>query len=323
MLGMTLLALMLATTIRPSAAKPLPPPSPVRGETNTSVDPVPGPEGAIKALVAAYRDLSETGVGATLTADYRFHSEAPRVARISHDVAFLDGWSREDEMKVAHGMFHGVSAPGRTTMPAADRVELRVDELHQGIDPEHPDSTDQYRLIYAPHATMRLWRDGRIRVRTTPSLIVYHVVRGDAAVLSAEQPADSSRWYIRRCLDRVDDLIAWLSNIQGDCGESLSAVPKSVGILGGPEPRITIHALRNPACPTLDIRCDLPESGPTHLDVFDVMGRRVAHQDFEVGAAGSQTVQAGAGAHLSPGAYWVRVAQTRSRPSTAMVIVAR
>jgi hypothetical protein len=42
-----------------------------------------------------------------------------------------------------------------------------------------------------------------------------------------------------------------------------------------------------------------------------------------VKAAGNVKVDAGAGAHLIPGVYWVRLGQAKRKPSTRMVVVGR
>ncbi|MBI5711682.1 MAG: hypothetical protein HZC42_15470 [Candidatus Eisenbacteria bacterium] len=69
--------------------------------------------------------------------------------------------------------------------------------------------------------------------------------------------------------------------------------------------------------------CDLPGVEPARLDVYDVMGRRMNHLDFAVPAPGARKIQAGAGARLVPGVYWVALSQAARKPSRRMVVVAR
>jgi hypothetical protein len=49
----------------------------------------------------------------------------------------------------------------------------------------------------------------------------------------------------------------------------------------------------------------------------------VNRRDIEIAAAGTMTIEAGRGARLNPGVYWVRVGQGLRTPVTRMVVVAR
>ena len=125
-------------------------------------------------------------------------------------------------------------------------------------------------------------------------------------------------WYIRRWLEDLNGLATALGKVDGDCAQADSAL-KTRALATLP---LSIHPLGNPACPTLDIACDLPAAGPARIEVFDVMGRRLQQKDFDVAAPGTMKLQAGAGVHLAPGAYWVRLTQA-SRHTTRMVVVAK
>jgi hypothetical protein len=101
-----------------------------------------------------------------------------------------------------------------------------------------------------------------------------------------------------------------------------------VGPRSGAGPPIAVSALAirpllNPACPRLEVTCDLPGAEPARVEVYDVAGRLVNRRDVPVAAAGRVTVEAGAGTSLRPGVYWVRLGQAARRPSTRMVVVAR
>jgi hypothetical protein len=86
---------------------------------------------------------------------------------------------------------------------------------------------------------------------------------------------------------------------------------------------LAVHALRNPACAKLEVRCDLPGLEPARVEVYDVSGRRVNQREIDVSAAGTLTIEAGRGAKLYPGIYWVRVGQGLRPAATRMVVVAR
>src|SRR5262249_51787915 len=93
---------------------------------------------------------------------------------------------------------------------------------------------------------------------------------------------------------------------------------------GGPAVPVmlAVRPLTNPACAKLDVRCDLPGLEPARVEVYDVSGRRVNQREVAVASAGTMTIEAGHGAKLYPGIYWVRVAQGLRRPATRMVVVA-
>jgi hypothetical protein len=85
---------------------------------------------------------------------------------------------------------------------------------------------------------------------------------------------------------------------------------------------LAVRALANPACAKLEVTCDLPGREPARVEVYDVSGRRVNQREVAVAAAGTVTIEAGHGANIYPGVYWVRVGQGVRPPATRMVVVA-
>ncbi len=283
-----------------------------------SNQPLSGPTAAIEDLARAYRAMSVDGIEAVLTADYRFHAQR------NGPLGFTFGASREDEIQVIRHMLVGTPGDSRAGMARADSVGMSFDGVTQGVDPEHPDSTQNYQVLVVTRAQWGLRMvDGR-RMWNTPSLHVFHVVRGDAAVLVAGQTADPERWYIRRWLEDVSGLRKSLGAQKGECGEQLpvadaitaARTPAMPGMLG-------VRALTNPACAALRVSCDLPGGEPARVDVYDVSGRLVNSRQLVVKGPGNVTVDAGTGTRLLPGVYWVRLAQAARTPSTRMVVVAR
>jgi hypothetical protein len=67
--------------------------------------------------------------------------------------------------------------------------------------------------------------------------------------------------------------------------------------------------------------CTMPKGGSAVVELFDVQGRRVNRHTVTV-AQGAQTLHAGAGATIKPGAYFVRVTQG-SQIASQKVLVAR
>ena len=305
------LCLFLAGTARANPSTSIPP-------SNQSLS---GPPTAVENLAQAYRDRSPAGIDAVLTADYVFHASGVSMPQ------FMLGNPRATEMSAVRGMLEGVKRGDQVLMPAAEHVEMVVDGLSQQVDPEHPDSTEHYRVITVKRFEIRIQFKGRHSLDTPASVHVFHVVRGDAAVRTEGQTANSDHWYIRRWLEDVSGVRAALDERKGDCGEHEPGTEPVVAAglpVGTSLPAMLgIRALTNPACSALRVSCDLPGSEPARVEVYDVSGRLVNTRQVAVKTAGNVTVDAGACAHLLPGIYWVRLGQAARKPSTRMVVVAR
>lgn len=283
--------------------------------------PLSGPATAVENLAQAYRDRSPAAIGGVLTADYVFHGYGDSLPQ------FMRGSPRAVEMDAVRGMLQGVKHGDQVLMPAADQVEMVADGVSQQLDPEHPDSTEHYRVITVKRFGMHIRFKDYPDMVTPASVHVFHVVRGDAAVRAMGQTSDPDRWYIRRWLEDVSGLRTALNEKKGDCGErdpgTEPVVAAGLPVSPGVPAMLGIRALTNPACALLRVSCELPGSEPAKVEVYDVSGRLVNTRQLAVKSAGSVSVDAGAGAHLLPGVYWVRLAQAKRHPSTRMVVVAR
>jgi hypothetical protein len=283
--------------------------------------PITGPESAIERYVWAFRDRSPEDVGGVFTSDYVFHHKGDDLQD------YLKGVDRTSEILAVRGMLEGVSKDGAVVLPPPVSVEITADGISQQFDPEHADSTEHYRVLTVKRLEVRLTMpDGQLMI-TPASLHVMHVVRGDAAVLVEGQPADKGSWYIRRWLNDVSAVQTALRERDGGCGEQEPAPPQGPTTAAGPPPSVpTVLAVRpllNPACAELSVSCDLPGREPVRIEVYDVSGRLVNRREVQVDRAGTITLEAGKGAHILPGVYWVRLGQASRRPSTQMVVVAR
>ena len=293
--------------------------------TSTSIppanQPLTGPTAALENLAKAYRSMSVAGIDAMLTNDYLFHGMTDTLG------LYTVGWPREQEMRTVRAMLEGVTRNGKVGVGRADSVGMSFDGISPGVDPEHADSTQQYQVLTVTRAQWGVRMANGIHMWGHPSLHVFHVVRGDAAVLAPGQAPDPGRWYIRRWLEDVTGLRAALREKKGDCGqrEPSTEPGAAAGLTGSASLPATlgIRALTSPACSALRVSCDLPGNEPARVEVYDVSGRLVNTRRVAVKAAGNVTVDAGAGAHLLPGVYWVRLGQAARRPSTRMVVVAR
>jgi hypothetical protein len=279
--------------------------------------PLSGPQATLDRFARAYRERSPEGVIGTYTADYRFHSFDDSLLK------YTFGASREEEENSVRNMMLGFFKDGQMVRPPVDSIGMTMDGFDEGADPEHPDSTAHYRTIAIGRFEFGL-RNGDTRMWATTSLHVFHLVRGDVAVLVPGQVADADHWYIRRWLENVHGMRDLLGKQDGDCGEPAPPAvgPRSTQALatGGV---LLVRPLTNPACANLRISCTLPGAESAHVEVLDVSGRLVNRRPVPVATAGEVTVDAGKGAKILPGVYWVRLSQAARKPSTRMVVVAR
>ena len=304
----TLLLLWLTTcAARPSTSVP-----PVN-------QPLAGPETALERYAEAFRSRSPDGIGAVLAADYRFHAIGDSLA------TYAVGSDRSREMAVVRSLLLGVVRDGVTVMPAPDSVGIWFDGISGGVDPEHPDSAQHYQTLTVTRANFGIRLPGGQRMFNAPTTHVFQVVRGDAARLEPGQAASPDLWYIRRWLEDVSGVRNALAERHGDCGEPPAPAPGPRSSARAPAPSLVlaVRPLANPACAVLAVTCDLPGAEPARVEVYDVSGRLVNRRDVPVAGAGTLTVEAGKGARILPGVYWVRLGQAARRPSTQMVVVAR
>jgi len=271
------------------------------------------PEDALLLFKQAYEQKSVPAFADLVSDDYRFHSSAMVMSR------FAEGFSRDFELRSLGGMFNGVKRPDGSEMPAADSIAIHYGEVMNSEDPEHADSLDHYRVLCVSSFQMDAVLASERIIHTDPGLHVFHMVRGDAAVLAPGQTGDADRWYIRRWLENLDGVNAALAGMQGGCGESFVA-----GSPAAPKARLLgIRALTHPACARLELMLDLPGTEPVQVQVLDVTGRVRNTREIAVARAGEHKIDAGEGASLTPGVYWVRVRQGDRKPSTRMVVVAK
>jgi len=290
---------------------------------STSVPPVNQPlmgaEAALERLADGYRDRSPEAVIANLTADFRFHSKGDSL------LTYTSGLSREYEAGVIEGLLHGVVRNGDTLIAPADSVGMFLDGIITGVDPEHPDSTLDYQVLTVHRFEMGVRSLRGQRFIITSPLNVFHMVRGSAAILAPGQPADPKRWYVRRWLEDVSAMNVDLAKREGRCDDApASATGTRPAVAGAPATptALAVHALANPTCTKVEVRCDLPGLEPARVELYDVSGRLVNERKIEVATAGTMTIEAGHGAKLNPGVYWVRVGQGERTPVTRMVVVA-
>jgi hypothetical protein len=160
------------------------------------------PEHLAMRLEATWENEVEAEYAKLLTDDFRFHFSLASDPLLA--AAYGDNWKRADEIDALTHLFHGFRNADSDTIPGANSIALSLIGVQYGNDPDHPDSTAQYRKVVI--TTL----DGSIEVPNPPSEpIVHHIsgrhelylVRGDAAALSPGAARNTTHWYLRRWED--------------------------------------------------------------------------------------------------------------------------
>lgn len=265
---------------------------------------------AVEDWARAMRSRSPEGVAATLTADFRAHPATLAPAD------YVTGLDRDLELDRVTHLLRGVESPLHPALEPATDVRVAIDGITETGDPEHPDSTDRYRLLVVARLTVAVRRSGGDVLPVTSGPHAVQVVRGDAARLPAGAAHDPQRWYVRRWFDDLTAFrIAMLAH-PGVCPpESAATVAAGTSL--------TLHPVPVPACPRLHVRCDLPIAAPAQVQVRDARGRLVSERVLAPPTPGTYDAEAGAGVTLVPGAYWVRVVQGANRSASRLVVVGR
>jgi len=71
----------------------------------------------------------------------------------------------------------------------------------------------------------------------------------------------------------------------------------------------------------LKVRFSLPTDAPARLELLDVSGRRVVEREVGSLGAGQHTLDLGAGQHLAPGLYLVRLTQGANTRTTRVAVL--
>ncbi len=178
-------------------------------------EPQPGPgpdtpENAIKRFVWAYQNRKDSEYSNLLTEDFTFefsNAVDPELAQ-----KYSTGWFKPDEVTSARNLFQGFTDEHGVYHPGVTSIDITLAQTFPAGDGESRDTT-RFKVLAT---TM----DGLIVVPPGPGqteetryvidsdLLRLFLVRGDAQfdstgrfVTPAGQPADSTRWYIYRCID--------------------------------------------------------------------------------------------------------------------------
>lgn len=201
---------------------PLPPEDPPPGDTpdNTS------PQNLMLRFEKTLEFQDATHYLPLLTDDFRFKFSADA----NPDLANLygDNWRKTDEGSALKHLFEGFTNSSGTTIPAASSIELTLTGVSYQPDPDHPDSTAQYRKVdvsnFAGIFVVPVGSGDPV-VYNISSRQEFYIVRRDAAVIADGAAADTTHWYIRRWEDKATIPAFTKGPV------SHSALPTTIGML--------------------------------------------------------------------------------------------
>jgi hypothetical protein len=108
-----------------------------------------------------------------------------------------NSWGKDDEVESTRHLFLGFTDDSLVFQAPAVQITMDIPFTQELDDPDHPDSTEHYRLLKVPRLILNLkLSDNQEFVVDQPQ--DFYLVRGDAALLDGSQSAVANRWYIRR-----------------------------------------------------------------------------------------------------------------------------
>ena len=149
-------------------------------------------------LEATWESEVEAEYGRLLTSDFRYHFSASSDPDLV--VRYPEGLSRSEEIGTLTNLFNGFTSSTNGSIPGTSHIVMQSAGATDQVDPDHPDSTAQYRVLHFDALAVSL------TIGKSPDDYTYqvvaahdlHLVRGDAAVLPSGAIADTTRWYVRR-----------------------------------------------------------------------------------------------------------------------------
>lgn len=160
------------------------------------------PDGTVVRFMTAYQYEVPSEYDTLLTSDfhYRFSSQADPLL-VSE---FGTMWGKADEGASFSHLIHGFTNAQGAYVPKAISITYQLVNDVVGNDTTHADSTTWYQAVSVSSLNIAIdvLVSGGSTTYNMSTPIVFLLVRGDAAVLSAGQAHSSSRWYIRE----MDDL---------------------------------------------------------------------------------------------------------------------
>jgi len=174
-------------------------PAPVDDGLPTGTPAADSPDHLVQRLEKTWEFGVESQYALLLAGDFRYHfslSADPLLANM-----YGENWTRVDEIAALTHLFHGFRNTNGDSIQGASRIDMTPTGVNVVNDPDHPDSTTQYRkcVVTSLDITIEIPSGGFEPVTyQISSRHELYLVRGDAAVVPPGSPADSTHWYLRR-----------------------------------------------------------------------------------------------------------------------------
>ncbi len=257
-----------------------------------------GPLAAVRAMLRAFGAKSGPGFVGMMSEDFVFDSDDPEFR-----ARYPNGMTREDERSFAERLFQGGGrGPDGQPLPVATRVYISVGPMT--VEPFDP--------TRAPARVVLKHLDARIELSDGSVLEL-----GDADH-TMDLVLTEAGWRVRRWHERR---ASPLTQAHQDRSDSTASAGGERDPAEGELPaRLALAARVDRANRAMVFDLALPRAGG-ELELFDVMGRRVARHDLAEARRGHHTLTLDGG-RFRAGVYWARLRQD-DVAATAKLVWAR
>lgn len=175
--------------------------------SNPVITPLPEnstPAGAMALFEKSYEQQNAAAYAKLFTANFHFRFSEQSDPVLAAQYGF--NWGPADEDTAARHLFAGFTStqPPYNTFGGATSIVLTLVGPQYLDDFTRPDSTRFYKYVVVPtfDASITVVNGSVETVYEISAGHDFYLVRGDAAVLASDQPADSLHWYIYRWDDK-------------------------------------------------------------------------------------------------------------------------
>ena len=159
------------------------------------------PQNTMVRFEAAYERKVPVEYGKLLASNFRFtfssQSDPTLVA------TYGNNWGKDDEIESTIHLFEGFTNDQGERQDPASSIALSLDGASFIDDPGRPDSGAFYKYVIVPSVSLTIeiaGTDQAIYEISAPH--DFYLVRGDIALLDADQEAGANRWYLYRWDDK-------------------------------------------------------------------------------------------------------------------------
>jgi hypothetical protein len=132
------------------------------------------------------------------TMDFEFESNDPEFLN-----DYPQGLDRDAEIEAARNLFQGITRADGRHLPLAVHIDLQIDPLTIGADPEMGGVRESYRLATAGAIRLIIDQGEGASIVSIGDRHQFFLVRGEVADLGPDQRGDADHWYIRKWIEHV------------------------------------------------------------------------------------------------------------------------